>query len=83
MHVLITSIKLNFFQKIAFYTNQTDFWAGFFQNVIFELKKLKQTDTISYSPFSKLVILLYAIIVKTKWKRSMVVQLNSLIEITH
>ena len=45
--VLFTSIKRNFFQKVAFYTNQTDFWAGFFQNATFGLKKLKQTNTIT------------------------------------
>ena len=43
--VLFTSIKRNFFQKVAFYTNQIDFWACFSQNATFELKKLKQTGT--------------------------------------
>jgi len=41
LRVLFTSIKCNFFQKVAFYTNQTDFLDWFFQNVLFELKKLK------------------------------------------
>ena len=45
LRVLFTSIKRNFFQKVAFYTNQTDFWVGFFQNATFGLKMLKQMGT--------------------------------------
>ena len=43
LRVLFTSIKCNFFQKVAFYTGQTDSLGWLFQNVTFGLKKLKQT----------------------------------------
>ena len=35
LRVLFIIIKRNFFQKVAFYTHQTDFWAGCCQNVTF------------------------------------------------
>ena len=42
MRILLTSIKRNFFQKLRFILTKRYFWAGFFQNMTFGLKKLKQ-----------------------------------------
>ena len=42
MRILFTSIKRNFFQKLRFILTKRYFWAGFFQNMTFGLKKLKQ-----------------------------------------
>ena len=44
--VLFIIIKCNFFQKVAFYTHQIDFWAGCCQNVTFWAQKVETNGHI-------------------------------------
>ena len=53
--VLFTSIKRNFFQKVAFYTNQTDFLGWLFSKRNFWVEKVETNEHYNTSAYAGII----------------------------